>query len=153
MNPLSALAESAAAHTGEPVDAWSEFLEAHRPGIRAARLDQPGLRRTIQATDSMRSWGRLIDILSAAGRRHPGDSPPLERIQVVAEASPFSLDAWLQALLAFSDHLAAQDRQADFPVMLGYLECVAESSAMQAHRPGLVAHLEDMLEAHGFAGG
>ena len=68
------------------------------------------------------------------------------------DETPFSLNEWVQALVALTQSLNEQKRQSPLNTRLGYIACCADMASEQPGLHSLPGLVVDMVEQHGFEG-
>ncbi len=130
-------------------DEWLVALDNAQSGQSGSTLDISAIETL--ATASANPWQfRLMS--EALDQRNDGPKNNWPLLVESVDESPYSLSEWLAAWEFFSQWLAAQNRQAEFSIMMGYLDCCSEWMEGKSVLPPFDLLVEEMLEAFGFEG-
>lgn len=151
-NPVSDLATQLAGVTNADVDAWSQALTEAAPHSRSARLDKETLLRLAKACEKPARFVTLVRSMAEKPIRHPSDQGPLEYLEVLVDPYPFSLEAWIRAVLLVQEWARARKAEGSFHEYVDFVGCCAEFGTRQDLRADLTSVTEDMLDDFGFAG-
>lgn len=148
---ITGLLKELEARSGEPIPKWQEVLEAGRAHYGRARITEEWLPRMLRACDHPGEFADLAGFLGQTNRRHPGEAGPLEDLRERAKPFPYPLEDWLGSMVEVLDFLRERGRKAEFPEIMGYVECAASYGAARNLPGSLRDHVADFLEQAGFA--
>jgi len=151
-DPSGNLAKAIAEGTASNPAAWETVIRESRRLLGQARLNTELIQRLGIASGDPKHFEQLLALLAEKPVRHPADEGPLQYLQLLRDPHPFSLEAWIAAILLVHDHARSRQVEAGFRDYVDFVGCCAEFGSRQNLRSELRAVTHDMLEEFGFQG-
>lgn len=146
------LAKAIAEETSSDPTAWQTAIRESQRLLGQARLNTELIQRLGIASEDPKQFEHLLALLAEKPIRHPADEGPLQYLHLLRDPYPFSLEAWIAAILLVHDHARSRQVEAGFRDYVDFVGCCAEFGSRQNMRTELTAVTQDMLEEFGFQG-
>lgn len=151
-DPSTNLAKFLAGKTEADEPAWDTAIRESTQLLGQARLNTELIQRLGVASGDPGPFKELLALLAEKPIRHPADEGPLQYLHLLKDPHPFSLEAWIAAVLLVHDYAKNHEVKAGFREYADFVGCCAEFGSRQDHRPELTAVTRDMLDEFGFQG-
>jgi len=146
MNAIKQLAKTRSKALNQPEALWLVAIGKAGSLMKKNSISLDEIERLSTASRSPNQLRIILDYLG----KQSGDAQELfERV----DGSTYSMTDWLEAIECFHDWQSAQGQATVLKILLGYIECCAESAQNTPNEPSLNGTVIEMLEQYGFEGG